>query len=177
MKTSRESGVGKKDFLLSPEAPAWEKLESLHPPRGEGGGDFCRKFLFSDGGTGTRSRWRRTWTTRRGRGARGGVSRIPLPCFAQEFSELVENLDALRNRGEDTAMCPASALLCSPFLRGGPGRRSREALQSLCGECFSLHLLNEWYTQPHARVFWLRSWEASRRHRETSPEQQYRFHV
>ena len=58
MKTSRESGVGKKDFLLSPEAPAWEKLESLHPPRGEGGGTSAGSFSFL--------------TEVRGRGAAGG---------------------------------------------------------------------------------------------------------
>ena len=70
------TGHAAQDFLLSPEAPAWEKLESLHPPGAlffvpkRGGrlavvelSPFCA-CCYCLLGTGTRSRWRRIWTTR-----------------------------------------------------------------------------------------------------------------
>lgn len=62
-RTDALSGFRVKDFLLSPEAPAWEKLESLY----------------------------------------GDEEPLEEDLDDEEFSELVDNLDALRSRGEARA--------------------------------------------------------------------------
>ena len=64
------------------------------------------------------------------RGLRAETRTYGHAVSAQEFSELVDNLDALRSRGED-APCSCFLLLFYPAFSvsplGGPGRRSREA--------------------------------------------------